>query len=373
MALNNEPIGNLPLGEEVDDDQGDEGGQLPNHQRDAHILEQRGFFTGDPNQNAYKHLKGFVDTCWGRKQTNISEDALRLRLFPFSLRGKALDWLERLPNHSIHTWDELAKRFIAKFFSSGHRATLRDEILAFKQEPNESLHEIWERYRTTVKEYPNNDMTKALIQQIFYRGINTTNQCMVNQLAGGNLMNTPYTEACDILDEMADTSSAWQSWSNVPQGDPNVIYLHKKLHDYRQAIAELTNTMNQLAKAHQQQVQGPKKVNAMEGVNMMMNKRRKKDQQGQSRPEQFMQDDSGYNQGDSYNEQEEEEQYVNNYQGQRNNSQGPNHQWRSQGNKGNWNNQNHQGNWSGGTKNQDSDAQLASHNTSIRNSEVQLG
>ena len=110
----------------------------------------------------------------------MSEDALRLRLFPFSLRGKALDWLERLPNHSITTWDELADKFISKFFSPSHMAALRDEILAFKQEPMEPFHEIWERYRTMVKECPNNDMTEAMIQQTFYRGINTTNQCIVN-------------------------------------------------------------------------------------------------------------------------------------------------------------------------------------------------
>ena len=152
MALNNEPIGNLQLGEEANDDQGDEVLPEPQANRQgrspednvpvppppppraaAHrvlpnegyasaivppriragnfqitnvmltLLEQWGFFTGAPNQNAYKHLKGFVDTCWGSKQTNVSEDALRLKLFPFYLRGKALDWLERLPNHSIHT------------------------------------------------------------------------------------------------------------------------------------------------------------------------------------------------------------------------------------------------------------------------------
>lgn len=87
---------------------------------------------------------------------------------------------------------------------------LRDEILAFKQEPNEPLHEIWERYRTMVKECPNNDMTEAVIQQIFYRGINMTIQFVVNQVAGGNFMKIPYAKACDILDEMAGTSSAWQ-------------------------------------------------------------------------------------------------------------------------------------------------------------------
>ncbi|XP_070046851.1 uncharacterized protein [Nicotiana tomentosiformis] len=148
-------------------------------------------------------------------------------------------------------------------------AILRDKIIAFKQEPNEPLHEIWERYRTMVKECPNNDMTENMIQQTFYQGINTTNQSVVNQLAGGNFMTTPYAEACDILDEMADTSSVWQYRANVPQGDPNVILLHKELHDHRQEIAKLTTTMNQLEKAQLQQVQNPRQVNAMEGINMM--------------------------------------------------------------------------------------------------------
>ncbi|XP_070032883.1 uncharacterized protein [Nicotiana tomentosiformis] len=276
---NNDPLGSMPLGDvDVEDDQVEEVSfepqanrrgrppkdnvlvPPPNHQERLHtrccrMKEQCGFFTGAPNQNAYKHLKGFVDTCWGSKQTKVSEDALRLRLFTFSLRGKALDWLERLPNHSIHTWDELAEKFISKFFYPGHMATLRDGILTFKQEPNEPLHGIWERYRTMVKECPNNDMMETIIQQNFCRGINTTNQCVVNQLVGGNFMTTPYAKACDILYEMADTSSAWQSRANFPQGDPNTIHLHKELDDHGQAIAKLTTTMNQLARAQLQQLQ----------------------------------------------------------------------------------------------------------------------
>ncbi|XP_070006792.1 uncharacterized protein [Nicotiana sylvestris] len=398
MALNNEPIGNVHLGEDVDDNAMDEVPIEPQANRRGHpphdnvpippppppraathrqlpdegyasaivppriregnfqitnvmvtLIKQWGLFTGSPNQNVYKNLKGLVDTYWGRKQTNVSEDALRLRLFPFSLRGKVLDWLQRLLNHSTTIWDKLAEKFISKFFSTRHMATLRDEILAFKQEPIEPLHEIWERYCTMVKECSNNDMTEAMIQHTFYRGINTTNQYVVNQLAEGNFMNTPYAVACKILDEMADTPSAWQSRANVPQGDPNVIHLHKELHDHEQAIAELTTTMNQLAKAQLQQVQEPKQMHAVEGVNMMVNKRWQQCQQMQNCQEQFMQDDSGYDQGDSFNEQDEEVQYVNNYQGQRNNALGKNQQqWRSQGNQ-------------------------ASHNTSIRNLEVQLG
>ncbi|XP_070025618.1 uncharacterized protein [Nicotiana sylvestris] len=253
MAANNAPLGDLPLGEE-----------------------------------------GFVDTCWGSKQTNVAEDALWLRLFPFSLRRKALDWLKRLPNHSITTWDELADMFTTKFFSPGHMAALRDEILAFKQEPNEPLHKIWVRYRTMVKECPNNDMTEAMIQQTFYRGINTTNQYVVNQLVGGNFMKLPYDEACDILNEIANTSFAWQSRVTVPQGDPTVIHLHKELHDHGQAIAKLTTTMNQLAKAQLQQVQNPRQVNAMESVNMLVNKRRQRGQKNKGSSDHYDQDSGGF-------------------------------------------------------------------------------
>ncbi|XP_070049595.1 uncharacterized protein [Nicotiana tomentosiformis] len=200
-----------------------------------------------------------------------------------------------------------------------------------------------------VKEYPNNDMTEAVIQQTFYRGINTTNQCMVNQLAGDNFMNTPYLEVCEILDEMADTSSAWQSQSNVPQSDPNVIHLHKELHDHGQAITELTTTMNQLAKAQLQQVPGKRQVNAMEGVNVMANKMRQRGQQVQHNQDQFEQSGSGYNQDNSYDDQSEEVQYVNNNQSQRSNV--PNQQrWRSQGTNQNWGNQG-QRNWNNGNNN----------------------
>ncbi|XP_019229104.1 PREDICTED: putative uncharacterized protein DDB_G0286901 [Nicotiana attenuata] len=141
---------------------------------------------------------------------------------------------------------------------------------------------------------------------------------------------------------------------NLPTGE-NVDddQVDEELHDHGQAISQLTTTMNQLAKALLQQVQGPIQVNAMEGVNMMINKRRQHGQQMQSRPKQFMKDDSGYDKGDSFNEQEEKVQYVNNYQGQRNNAQGKTQQqWLSQGNQENWNNQGHQGNWSGGNNEQ---------------------
>jgi hypothetical protein len=35
----------------------------------------------------------------------VENETVKLKLFPFSLRGKAKDWLLSLPNGSINSWD----------------------------------------------------------------------------------------------------------------------------------------------------------------------------------------------------------------------------------------------------------------------------
>ena len=45
----------------------------------------------------------------------VSQDAMRLRLFPFSLLGRAKQWF--YANKAVvDTWDKCAKAFVAKFF-----------------------------------------------------------------------------------------------------------------------------------------------------------------------------------------------------------------------------------------------------------------
>ncbi|XP_070022823.1 uncharacterized protein [Nicotiana sylvestris] len=108
---------------------------------------------------------------------------------------------------------------------------------------------------------------------------------------------------------MSDTSSACQSRANVPQGDLTVTNFHKELHYQGQAIVEMTTTMNQLAKAQLQQLQNPRQVNAIEGVNMFVNKKRQRRQQNQGNSEQFDDDCDGL-QNDGYDKKNEEVQYL---------------------------------------------------------------
>ncbi|CAN6446875.1 unnamed protein product [Victoria cruziana] len=48
-------------------------------------------FHGLANENPYRHLDLFLDVCATVKVSNVEDGALRLRLFPFSLKDRARD------------------------------------------------------------------------------------------------------------------------------------------------------------------------------------------------------------------------------------------------------------------------------------------
>ncbi len=48
-------------------------------------------------ENSYKHLKEFYVVCSSFRPQEVSEEHIKLRAFPFSLKDKAKHWLPDLP------------------------------------------------------------------------------------------------------------------------------------------------------------------------------------------------------------------------------------------------------------------------------------
>ncbi|XP_019052070.1 PREDICTED: uncharacterized protein LOC109114208 [Nelumbo nucifera] len=65
-------------------------------------------FCGMANEDPNSHIANFLEICDTFKHNGVSDDVVRLRLFPFSLKDKAKTWLNSLPAGSIATWDEMA-------------------------------------------------------------------------------------------------------------------------------------------------------------------------------------------------------------------------------------------------------------------------
>ncbi|GJW52633.1 reverse transcriptase domain-containing protein [Tanacetum coccineum] len=91
----------------------------------------------------------------------------RLRLFQFSFRDQASNWLERLPSGSISTWEDFTTRFLAQFFPSGRIAKLRNDILMFQQHEGEFLSKAWTRFKDLPQKFPHHGTDRWLQIQIF--------------------------------------------------------------------------------------------------------------------------------------------------------------------------------------------------------------
>ena len=71
----------------------------------------------------------------------VSEDSIRLRLFPFSLKDKAKIWLHSHAPNTFTTWDDLSRVFLNKYFPPGKMVKFRIDITSFSQLEDESLYE----------------------------------------------------------------------------------------------------------------------------------------------------------------------------------------------------------------------------------------
>ncbi|CAA7030629.1 unnamed protein product [Microthlaspi erraticum] len=96
-------------------------------------LVQNKMFHELSSEDPIDHLNEFDRLCDLTKINDVSEDAIKLRLFPMSLADKAHQWEESLLHGSITTWDECKKAFLANFFSTGCTAKLRSEISGYTQ------------------------------------------------------------------------------------------------------------------------------------------------------------------------------------------------------------------------------------------------
>ncbi|GKB30958.1 reverse transcriptase domain-containing protein [Tanacetum coccineum] len=105
-------------------------------------------FHGLPSDDANRQIDKFLEVTQQMKQNGVFDDALRLSLFSYSLTHHATAWYDRLPRISIHSFDDMMRNFLSKYFHPLMVTKLRNEITNFRQDPNESLIEAWERIGT---------------------------------------------------------------------------------------------------------------------------------------------------------------------------------------------------------------------------------
>ena len=84
-------------------------------------------FLASPNDCPVSHIDNFLEKCDTMKINNVTDEAIRLRLFPFSLRDRAKEWLKDEGTGSFDTWDTLVKAFLVKFLDEEKTSRMRND------------------------------------------------------------------------------------------------------------------------------------------------------------------------------------------------------------------------------------------------------
>ena len=115
-----------------------------------------------PSENPNAHLTSFIEVCETIKYNGVTEEALRLRLFPLSISNRAKHWLTSQPPDSITSWNDLVHKFMTKIFPPLKIAQLVREINTFRQFEGENLPEAWERFHDLLRRCPHHRLTKRM-------------------------------------------------------------------------------------------------------------------------------------------------------------------------------------------------------------------
>ncbi|XP_070007399.1 uncharacterized protein [Nicotiana sylvestris] len=236
------------------------------------MLKAEGFFRNSTDDDPTQHLTNFLGVCAMHKQNNVSDDALRLRVFKYSLAGEARKWLQNMPPNSIHSWPELIRAFLAKWFPQSKKSELRDKIFFFKQLPGEHLHEAWERFKLYLVRSPNHGFLESILLEKFYMGLDTMNQSIANNATDESFMDKTFARITQILDKMVKHNQVWNSedtTSGIAYGTPSLTNMIKENQERDQVIAGLATNANMLTKMFIE-IQ-TKKVNVVEDVQPLSN------------------------------------------------------------------------------------------------------
>ena len=95
-------------------------------------LIQQNQFGGSASEDAGMHLNTFTKLCDMMRMKDVDPNAVKLCLFPFSLRGKAKEWLLALPKGTITSWDNCCNMFMTKYFPPAKTMQLRSIITGFR-------------------------------------------------------------------------------------------------------------------------------------------------------------------------------------------------------------------------------------------------
>ncbi|XP_026385854.1 uncharacterized protein LOC113281351 isoform X2 [Papaver somniferum] len=221
-------------------------------------------FHGLDSESAYIHLKEFDEVCTTMPFVAATQDVVKLKLFPFSLKEKAKTCLHSLGPNSIRTWNEMTRKFLKKFFPIHKTVTLRKCIMNFSQKENESFFECWERFKDLLSSCPHHGYEIWRVINFFYDGLNSCMRQFVEMMCNGQFLNKSPDDAWTYFDSLAENSQNWDTSGTADRNKSKALassrtgmYVLNEEHDLNAKIASLHRKVDAIQKPNVVKVVDP--------------------------------------------------------------------------------------------------------------------
>ncbi|KAI3807206.1 hypothetical protein L1987_23131 [Smallanthus sonchifolius] len=156
-------------------------------------------------------------------------------------------WLNSLPTGSISTWDDLAQKFLSKYFPPAKTAKLRNDITTFTQDDGESLYEASERFKDMLRKCPHHGLEVWLQVSSFYNGLHNQARQTLDATTGGIFVNKRPQETYNLIEKIEINNYQWynpRSNRGARQGFHSIDIVTSLFAQ----VDALTTRLNQLSK-----------------------------------------------------------------------------------------------------------------------------
>ncbi|CAM8920040.1 unnamed protein product [Rhodiola kirilowii] len=129
-----------------------------------------------------------------------------LKAFHFSLTDAANAWFLSLPPGSIRTWDQMQKKFLAKFYPAAKAMQVRKQLQDIRHGPNESMYDYMEKFNALEQSCCNLRVPEKLIIEYLLDGLRPLDMMLLDALAGGKIMNLSPDGVRNLIAEVAENA-----------------------------------------------------------------------------------------------------------------------------------------------------------------------
>ena len=132
------------------------------------------------------------------------------KLFPLSLKGKALEWYTLLDDSHLRDWEEIQSLFYSKFYPLREVHENRNYVYNLYHHDGESIAQAWGRLKNLMLKCPNHGLPKDIIITNFYARLSRQDRDLLDASSMGSFTNEKIDAKWELLERIQHNTQDWE-------------------------------------------------------------------------------------------------------------------------------------------------------------------